>query len=246
MTAASVRTTSYFATSRSPRYSVLFALPLLIVYEGLVRMIGGDDGGLRNGADVLLRSMFTWVVGRNGPLVFISAVILVGVLFVARDLKRSRGSVRPSIFFAMFAESAVLASLFGIIVSAVTARFLGAMHLLAMGQIERADWSTRLVLSLGAGLYEELFFRVLLVSALAAAARVLVRDGRLAGVLATVVGALIFSAFHYIGPYGDPFQVQSFAFRTISGIAFSALFLLRGFGITAWTHALYDAFLLLF
>jgi membrane protease YdiL (CAAX protease family) len=104
----------------------------------------------------------------------------------------------------------------------------------------------RLTLSLGAGLYEELFFRVLLVSALAAAARVLVGNRRLAGGLAAVVGALIFSAFHYIGPYGDPFQIQSFVFRTISGVAFSALYLFRGFGITAWTHALYDAFLLLF
>jgi membrane protease YdiL (CAAX protease family) len=101
------------------------------------------------------------------------------------------------------------------------------------------------MLSLGAGLYEELFFRVLLVSALAAGARVVGASGRVAGVLATVVGAVIFSAFHYIGPYGDRFEVQSFAFRAISGVAFSALYLTRGFGITAWTHALYDAFLLL-
>jgi CAAX prenyl protease-like protein len=248
MTASAVRTTSYFANSRAPRYSVLFALPLLILYEGLAALLGGDEGGtLRNGADVLLRSIFTLVAGRNGSLVFIAVVILVGVWFVARDLKRSRGSLRPSIFFAMLAESAVLAVAFGIVVSALTAQVLGSMHLLATGQIEKANWAARLMLSLGAGLYEELFFRVLLVSTLAAGARVLLRaNGRAAGVLATVVGAVVFSAFHYIGPYGDPFQVRSFAFRTISGVAFSALYLVRGFGITAWTHALYDTFLLLF
>src|ERR687886_834068 len=60
-------------------------------------------------------------------------------------------------------------------------------------------------------------------------------------VLATALGALVFSAFHYIGPYGDPLEVRSFVFRFIGGLAFSALYLLRGFGITAWTHALYDA-----
>jgi hypothetical protein len=225
---------------------VLFALPLLIVYEGLAALLGGDDGGtLRNGADVLFRSIFKLVAGRNGSLVFIAVVILVGVWFVARDLKRSRG-LRLSIFFVMLVESAVLAVAFGIVVSALTAQILGSMHL-AMGQIEKASWATRLMLSLGAGLYEELFFRVLLVSALAAGARILLRaNGRAAGVLATVVAAVVFSAFHYIGPYGDPFQVRSFAFRTISGVAFSALYLVRGFGITAWTHALYDAFLLLF
>ena len=66
-----------------------------------------------------------------------------------------------------------------------------------------------------------------------------------AGVVATVLGALIFSAFHYIGPYGDRLEVYSFVFRTIAGLFFSGLYLLRGFGITAWTHALYDVFLLL-
>jgi hypothetical protein len=141
----------------------------------------------------------------------------------------------------------MLALAFGVVVSKLTAHILGAMHILAIGQISEADWATRLMLSLGAGLYEELFFRVLLVSALAAGARVLLGANTLmAGVLATLVGAVIFSAFHYIGPYGDPFQVGSFAFRTISGVAFSALYLVRGVGITAWTHALYDVFLLLF
>src|SRR4029079_17385936 len=116
---------TYFATSRAPRYSVLFALPLLVLYEGLIALLGSDDGGtLRNGADVLLRSMFTLIVGRNGSLVFIGAVILSGVLFVASDLKRSRGSLRPSVFLAMLAESAALASLFGIVVAAVTAGLL--------------------------------------------------------------------------------------------------------------------------
>src|SRR5262245_56924104 len=116
MTASAFRTTSYFANSRAPRYSLLFALPLLIVYEGLAALHGGDDGRtLRNGADVLLRSLFTLVAGRNGSLLFIAVVILLAVWLVARDLKRSRGSLRPSIFFAMLAESAVLAIAFGVI-----------------------------------------------------------------------------------------------------------------------------------
>jgi len=102
------------------------------------------------------------------------------------------------------------------------------------------------MLSLGAGLYEELFFRVLLVGGLAAGARIILGfSKRLSAVLAAVAGALIFSAFHYIGPYGDELQLQSFIFRALSGLAFSGLYLTRGFGITAWTHALYDAFLLL-
>ena len=58
-----------------------------------------------------------------------------------------------------------------------------------------------------------------------------------------IVGALVFSAFHYIGPYGDRLDLASFTFRAVAGVLFSALYLLRGFGITAWTHAIYDVML---
>ena len=58
-----------------------------------------------------------------------------------------------------------------------------------------------------------------------------------------VTGALVFSAFHYIGPFGDQLEAGSFVFRALSGLAFSGLYVWRGFGITAWTHALYDIFL---
>lgn len=102
------------------------------------------------------------------------------------------------------------------------------------------------MLSLGAGIYEELLFRVVLVGLFAwVARRVLGWRPLTAGLVAAIAGALIFSAFHYIGPYGDPLDVYSFVFRTIAGLFFSGLYLLRGFGITAWTHALYDVFLLL-
>jgi membrane protease YdiL (CAAX protease family) len=99
--------------------------------------------------------------------------------------------------------------------------------------------------SLGAGLYEELLFRVLLAGGLAWALRAgLGWRPAVAGGTAVLVSALVFSAFHYVGPYGDTLQLTSFVFRAVAGIFFSALYVTRGFGITAWTHALYDVFLL--
>jgi len=64
-----------------------------------------------------------------------------------------------------------------------------------------------------------------------------------ANIFAVTAGALIFSLFHYIGPYGQPLRLDSFIFRTVAGLLFSGLYVTRGFGITAWTHALYDVFL---
>lgn len=244
---ASGRRTSYFNASRSPRYSVLFALPLLLGYEALAALLAQPGHAeLRNGADAMLRAIFLAFSPRYGSAIFIGVVILIGVGLVVRDLRRTKDRIRPVMFLAMLAESAALAVAFGFVIGLTTAKLLGSLHALSLGPIEQTSWPTRLMLSLGAGLYEELFFRVLLVGGLAAGARGILGFGRRSsGVFAAVVGALIFAAFHYIGPYGDQLQLQSFIFRTLSGLAFSGLYLLRGFGITAWTHALYDGMLLL-
>jgi hypothetical protein len=239
---------TYFNVSRAPRYSVLFALPLLLGYEALAALLAEPGKGeLRNGADAILRAAFTAVAGPRGNAIFMAAVILLGVGLVIRDRRATKEKYRAPVFLGMLAESTALAGAFGLVIGLTTAKLLGSLHLMtADGPLTQMNGPTKLMLSLGAGLYEELFFRVLLVTGLAAGARIVLGFGkRAAGILAVVVGAFIFSAFHYIGPYGDAFQIQSFTFRMLSGLAFSGLYLLRGFGITAWTHALYDAFLLL-
>ena len=241
------RLSSYFNVSRAHRYSILFALPLLLGYEFLAAALARPGKPeLRNGADAILRAAFTAIAGRRGSIVFIAVIVIVGMALVVRDLRKSKDRLRPGVFAGMLGESVVLAGVFGIVVGVTTAKLLGSLHSLSMGPIDQTSWATRLMLSLGAGLYEELFFRVLLVTGIAAGARVILGLGpRASGLIAAVSGAVIFSAFHYIGPYGDRLELQSFVFRALSGLAFSGLYLLRGFGITAWTHALYDAFLLL-
>lgn len=247
---------SYYRLSRTHRYSVLLALPLLILYETLAAVLSHAGVDVRNGADVLLKSPFVAVLGgTRGPVVFGFSLVLASVAIVWRDARKSGGPLLPRVFGLMLLESAVLAVVFGAVVGLVTARLLGALgalHLvwpagvpLAAGPKAAFSGPTQLMVSLGAGLYEELLFRVILVGAVGAfARRVLGWGPRGAGTLAVVAGALVFSAFHYVGQYGDPFELRSFAFRAIAGLFFSALYVLRGFGIVAWTHALYDVFLL--
>lgn len=263
------RRTSYFGATRSPRYSLLFALPLFVAYEALATTLTrpAAERQVRNGADVLLHELAYLVAGPYGSIALMTAIIGLSVIFVVRDVRRS-GGVRPVFFLGMLGEATALALAFGLVIGTITAQLLGGLHLLTVpgvlslvanplvaagaphgasgAPLAQMSWQTRLMLSLGAGVFEELLFRVLLVSALAMLGRVLFGFGRTAaGVFAAIVGALVFSAFHYIGPFGERFDIQSFAFRAVSGLAFSGLYLLRGFGITAWTHALYDAFLLL-
>jgi Type II CAAX prenyl endopeptidase Rce1-like len=240
-------TRAYWQASRAPRYSLLFALPLLVSYQALaVAVPAGPAGGVRNGADVLLERAFIALAGAQGPLVFMVCLIAVGLWLVARDMRARGQRLAPGVFAAMLGESAALALVCGIVVGGLTAALLGEPPALASPAGVRLGSSTVLMLSLGAGIYEELLFRVVLVGLLAwVARRVFGSPPPVAGTVAALGGALLFAVFHYIGPYGDPLDLYSFVFRTIAGLFFSTLYLLRGFGITAWTHALYDVFLLI-
>jgi hypothetical protein len=223
---------------------------LLIAYQGLATVLPrSTTGGMRNGADVLLQQAFFAVFGRFEPIAFAVAVIGPAIWLVARDL-RSGGTLVPTVFVGMLAESCVLAAAFGTIIGTLTANILH-LHMAIVaggggGALAHSTVATRLMLALGAGIYEELLFRVILVSGIAALAERLFGWGRgAAGTVAVVMSATIFSAFHYIGPYGDALRLDSFLFRLLGGVAFSVLYLLRGFGIAAWTHALYDMLVLL-
>jgi hypothetical protein len=243
---------SYFHDTRAPRYSLLLALPLLLLYEVMAAALATPQAGLRNGADVVLQALIAGAVGHQGTLYVTAAVIALCIAWVVRDTRR-HGGIRPGWFPLMLLESAALAVVFAIVVATATSQLLAglgaALMVVDAGQgapLQAAGPATAVMLSLGAGLYEELLFRVLLVTGLAAGARALLGLSAVtAGVIACVVSALLFSAFHYVGAYGDPFTLQSFTFRAVAGLAFSGLYLLRGFGITAWTHALYDIGVLL-
>jgi membrane protease YdiL (CAAX protease family) len=219
---------------------------LLLAYEVLAMTLNqGQGAGVRNGADVLLRSVAATVFGPRGPALFGVFVAILLIILAVRDGRRSAGPMRSRLFVIMLLESVVLAVLFGVVVGMVTAQLLNALPPLAIGQDTTMAWPVTFMVSLGAGIYEELVFRVLLVSGLLLLARKLFGWGNVAATtFAVLVGALIFSAFHYIGAYGDPLELPSFVFRTVAGLAFSGLYVTRGFGITAWTHALYDVFLL--
>lgn len=236
----------YFALSRSHFYSLTFALPLLVAYEILVlamdRMTVVD---VRNGADVLLRGAFARL-GVPGPDALLALLVAGAAVLIARERRARAIPWRPVVFGAMLAESTAWALLFGMVVSRLTAMVLSGTFLGYGLQAARLSLGQQLVLSLGAGLYEELVFRVLLVSGLAwLLARLPGTTNVTAGLGAVMASAFIFSAFHYVGPLGDAFSVASFTFRFLAGLAFSLIYWLRGFGIVAWSHALYDVFLLI-
>lgn len=227
----------YLGLTRTATYGFVSALPLLALYEGMILLANqGRAAQVRVSADVWIKYVLA-LVGVQGLALVGLAVAGVG----AWVLWRERGvgvRLRPRYFAGMLAESAVYAVVVAMLVSTTVGWLFARMP--AAPQAMGLDLWTELALSIGAGLYEELLFRVLLVGGLYAVLRRLTPRPAYAYVVAAVVGALLFSAVHYVGALGDVFTLPSFTFRFLFGLALNVLFLARGFGIAAWTHALYD------
>lgn len=226
---------SYARLTRTATYAFLASVPLLVLYEVLILFANhGEIMQVRVGADVWIKMLLA-SVGVTGTLGLTIVVLIAGVLLVAWERRRSGAiPVRPRYFGWMIGESLIYAVVLAFAVSTTVGIIFARIgppppSLLA-----------ELALSLGAGLYEELVFRVLLVGGLFWLLRRVFKSQVSAYVVAALVGAVVFSAVHYIGALGDVFTWPSFTFRFLFGLALNGVFLLRGFGIAAWTHALYD------
>ena len=234
--------TDYLRATRQARYSLTFALPLLLLYEGLAAaMSQSDAASVRNGADVLLKTVFMALGGRNGVTLFGVLLLGVGLWLVWRDYRKTPGRLEMSYIGLMLAESVAYAAVLGTVVSTLASLLLsGQLAIVQNGSFSQFTFGTQLMVSLGAGIYEELLFRVLLVSGMVALGLRLGWRRPVAVGVAVLGSAVIFSGFHYVGPFGDTLTVASFTFRAVAGLVLSGLYVARGFGIVAWSHALYD------
>jgi membrane protease YdiL (CAAX protease family) len=231
---------SYFRDTRHPWPCFLFLLPLLLAYEGGVLWLGGAKPDiLRTGADTWLR----WglqIVGLTSDYWPPALVILIFVVW-----NWNRGQDRPQDLVGVWLGMAVESVTFALILVS-----LGRLHIPVVEQLAPilapatgAETPSRLasaVSFVGAGIYEELLFRLLLFPLLLRIILTIEPPRTLAVGLAMVLSALAFSSAHHLGPYGEPFQGRIFLFRAIAGLYFALLFQLRGFGVAVGTHACYD------
>lgn len=233
----------YARESRDLGTSFLFALPLLLVYEVGIVATGSD---VVNGASALLRAMIGVIAPAGWGLAAFNACVVAGVFAALLSTwERGKHAWRPGLYAGMAAESVLYAGLLLVLLGQVPrlAR-LAACVCLADAPAPRAlpgGLVGGLVLSLGAGVYEEIFFRL----GMLGGGRWLLRsgfgvaDGK-ASSAACVVSAVIFSLFHHVGSLGDTFHPLLFLIRVVAGVFLGVVYLHRGLGIAIGAHALYD------
>ncbi|MBI2301716.1 MAG: CPBP family intramembrane metalloprotease [Armatimonadetes bacterium] len=235
----------YLIASRGPWYGFLFALPVLLAYEVLELLYRHSGGGV-NLADYLLTRFLT-ALGPNVRSQALLVILIVSGIFCWRADAVRRGEGRRmqwSYFAGMLLESGLYALLFGIVVIRIMQMLFGNLEL--QRNLGDGGYLFKMTMSLGAGIYEELLFRVLLMGLLMLLLVGVGKRGRVfSWTIAVLFSSVAFSAFHYIGNGAHPFAIDSFLYRCIAGALFAVIFACRGFGIVVWTHALYDVVVML-
>jgi membrane protease YdiL (CAAX protease family) len=219
----------YLKETRRPVYSAALILPFLCIYHAGTFVLHTT---YINGADALIiriLSLFS-VHSMLG-----SALVLVICFSVWQLRTRASWSIKSEMLLFYFLESVCFA-----LILLFAFGWLHTHLTLALNETRRGI--SDLVLYCGAGIYEELVFRGFLLGFLIMAFRPIFAQQKAATTAAAVLGAVLFSLFHYVGSSGDLFSLGSFIQRLLAGLYFSVLFVNRGFGVTAAAHAIYDIF----
>jgi len=220
--------------------SLVLVFPLFLIYQvGVLFTLP-----MLNGADFLTVFLFrnvglttTAYLGYTG---LVTAAFIGGVIVL-----RKRQHFDAGLVWRVFLESGIYALTMGSLIVFVMTRVFGISPRLA-GGVAAQSFGTRLVMSLGAGVYEETVFRLGLLAGLTALfERGIGMRRSIAGLLGLAISSILFSAMHHIPPYGDPLHLGVFTFRFLAGLCFATLFWWRGFAVAVYTHALYDLYVLL-
>ncbi|MCX7606594.1 MAG: CPBP family glutamic-type intramembrane protease [Bacteroidia bacterium] len=227
---------SYWKASLSPAYNFFLSLLLLVGYEGLL-FLTGNPSGERNLVDTWLTRLLSWA----SPYQWVVSlgIALLGLAYVY-GVRKERGKLTEWVFFVMLVEAFAWAFLLYKLLPLLTHRFFRAPAQLSF--LSAHFWEG-IGHCMGAGFYEELFFRVLLVEGLLLLFTGLQpKKASAFHYIATwLLSAALFSAAHFL--YESPSR-YAFFYRGIFGLCLSGIYILRGFAIAAWAHALYDMLVL--
>ena len=227
----------YWLSTRTPLYSFLFTIPLFFIYElGIFFTSSSEMVSMRNGADALMRQVLI-ALGING-FYWIGIIFFLGfiIIFIYQRKYWSDIEIHGDFLLIMMVES--------LIWSTVLFYFMSNVNILLIIN-NSSILIQQVTLAVGAGIYEEFLFRVLLITCIGNMLGFIFQwSNRINNWVAMIIAAGIFSSFHFIGDFGDYFSFNIFMVRFFAGIVLGVLYFFRGFGITAWTHAIYDLIVL--
>ena len=232
------RNIRYQDETRRPIVCLLFVLPLLVLYELGSILLGHQS--LRSGIDQWFHQPL-YQLGFGGLVVL--PIVTIAVLVFWHHQKQDHWQIRPAYLGGMFIEAFGLGLILFWAANAISQIADGSsVAAAAPAVVSQNAWCANIVACVGSGIYEELIFRIGMLSLLIFWASKLIPGRKSAAVTGVVAVSLLFAALHYsvFNPAGNPFELSSFMFRFFASIVFCILFLFRGFGIAVGAHVAYD------
>lgn len=234
----------YFHSSAQPWHILLFLLPFILFHElASAGVIGGGVSETLEAQDMLVR--FFDLFGAIG--LHLPAVAIVVILLAQHVLSKAKWTIQPSVLLAMVAESAFLTGPL-IVLAIVLSSLVPALQAESVPAVQAAELSTfeGFYLAFGAGLYEEMLFRLILITLLHFLITDVLGFKHSTGLIIAVVLSAFAFAFHHdsVVVEGHGVDLQRAAFYTLAGAYFGVIFLSRGFGIAVGTHLMYDLLVL--
>jgi hypothetical protein len=216
--------------------ALLFVLPILILHEIGVREFGTVSGRLLEYriAAFALMTRFFQACGASGR--YLPALTVVAILLTWHIARRDGWQFNFYFLPLMAIESLGWAvPLIGVYLLFSPA----STHALSAG-----NWKLTASLYLGAGVYEELVFRLAAFSVLSILLTDLARlSTKWTTPLIVVISAAAFSGYHMLGFSHIPWQAS--VFTALRGVYYGIIFIERGFGLSVGTHTAYDLLYLL-
>lgn len=232
----------YFERSKQPLEILALVAPLIVLYEvGLVFALRTQGGTLTNSAHEGLLRIFASLgidAGRFSlPALALPGVGVVVVLLVWQVLSRRAWTVHLPTVGGMIVEC-ILFSLPLLVAAQIITRLFPPA---AVGGMDGLGTFGKIAMSVGAGVYEELVFRMVVIALLHTLFVDLLRwkEGWALG-LAVIIAAVLFTLYHPLRLPNGAFDIRRIAFFLAAGSAFGVLYVVRGFGIAVGTHAWYD------
>lgn len=242
----STRAMNYAEASTRPLHVLIFLLPFVILYElGSWLYLRRDSEGVQQ--TIAAYGIFASFFRAFGVVsIHIPPLALVVVLGVWHVLEKDPWTIRTRYLGAMLAES-VLWTLpllvFGLLIQPTA---LMAAETLAPEELAALSWQAKLTLSIGAGVYEELLFRFVVIAvAYFIIADLLQASKEVALTIGAIISAVLFAFYHNLDHPGGGVQVRLLLYYLVAGLYFAALFIFRGLGIAVAAHFLYDVVVLL-
>jgi len=236
----------YASLSKRPLHVLVFLLPLVVLYELGSIFYLSDAGGQIVETISAYRLLSQFMTTFGAPGLYLPGLAIVAVMLVWHVLERHRWQVKPGVILGMTLEAALW--VLPLLVFAVLWQRHAPVAADVQGALPLSEhpWQARLTLAVGAGLYEELLFRLVMITAAHFVVADLMRlPSSTAYVVAAVLSALAFALYHDVRLPTGGVDLRLLGFLAIAGLYFAFLFVLRGFGVVVGTHALYDVMALI-